>query len=554
MTRLDRGPASRAACGSDMPAIEVRSLSFAYPGADAAVLEGLDWSVPQGAFALLVGGTGSGKSTLLSLLKPEIAPAGERAGELLVLGENVADMDVRASAERVGYVFQDPENQIVCETVWHEMAFGLENLGASRDEMRRRVAETSYFFGLEDWLHRDADTLSGGRKQLLSLAAVLALRPRVLLLDEPTSQLDPVAEKNFLHALFRVNRELGCTVVVATHQPRPMLEYATRAYRIEGGRVREVADMASLGRRESLFSDDMLGWGAIRCAKNGVFSRREDNLGSLEPPGDVSSANRGRIEREKKFGIGQIVRICGANVVRERLGSLPAHGWKQNTPKNARGSATTLSEGWFRYDRVGGWVLRGLDVTFSAGAVHAVVGGNGCGKSTMLSVLAKTAKLQRGRMVRGTASAALLPQNPKALLVAETVRDELMEWASTCGYDEAAAQEQTARLGLAGLEARHPYDLSGGQRQLLALAKLLLIGPELLLLDEPTKGLDLASRCIIARALREHAQAGGTVVIATHDLDFAEQVSDDVAMMFDGEIACMEPPADFFADNVFYRA
>lgn len=483
MARLDRDSVSGVVCGSDMPAIEVRGLSFAYPGADAAVLEGLDWSVPQGAFALLVGGTGSGKSTLLSLLKPEIAPTGERAGELRVLGESVADMDVRTSAERVGYVFQDPENQIVCETVWHEMAFGLENLGMSRDEMRRRVAETSYFFGLEDWLHRDTDTLSGGRKQLLSLAAVLALRPRVLLLDEPTSQLDPVAEKNFLHALFRVNRELGCTVVVATHQPRPMLEYATCAYRIEAGRVCEVADLASLGGREELLASD-----SCRPVQG-------------EAPG-----------------------------------------------------AAAIREGWFRYDRASGWVLRGLDVAFSAGAVHAIVGGNGCGKSTMLSVLAKTAKLQRGRMMRGAASAALLPQNPKALLVAETVRDELMEWASTCGYDEAAAQEQAARLGLAGLEARHPYDLSGGQRQLLALAKLLLIGPELLLLDEPTKGLDLESRRIIAHALRDHAQAGGTVVMATHDLDFVEQVSDDVAMMFDGEIACMEPPADFFADNVFYRA
>ena len=483
MTRLDRDSVSGAACGSDVPAIEVRGLSFAYPGADAAVLEGLDWSVPQGAFALLVGGTGSGKSTLLSLLKPEIAPTGECAGELRVLGEDVADMDVRASAERVGYVFQDPENQIVCETVWHEMAFGLENLGVPRDEMRRRVAETSYFFGLEDWLHRDTDTLSGGRKQLLSLAAVLALRPRVLLLDEPTSQLDPVAEKNFLHALFRVNRELGCTVVVATHQPRPMLEYATCAYRIEGGRVRKVADLASLGGREGLLT-----------------------LDSCQPT------------------------------------------------RGATPGAAAIREGWFRYDRAGGWVLRGLDVAFSAGAVHAIVGGNGCGKSTMLSVLAKTAKLQRGHMMRGAASAALLPQNPKALLVAETVRDELMEWASACGYDESAAQEQAARLGLVGLDARHPYDLSGGQRQLLALAKLLLIGPELLLLDEPTKGLDLASRRIIARALREHAQVGGTVVMATHDLDFAEQVSDDIAMMFDGEIACMEPPADFFADNVFYRA
>ena len=484
MARLDRGPVSGAACGPDMPAIEVRSLSFSYPGADAAVLEGLDWSVPQGAFALLVGGTGSGKSTLLSLLKPEIAPAGERTGDTRVLGENVADMDVRASAERVGYVFQDPENQIVCETVWHEMAFGLENLGMSRDEMRRRVAETSYFFGLEDWLHRDTDTLSGGRKQLLSLAAVLALRPRVLLLDEPTSQLDPVAEKSFLHALFRVNRELGCTVVVATHQPRPMLEYATCAYRIEDGRVCEVADLASLGSREGLLALDSC-W-----------------------PAQVAATS----------------------------------------------AAAAIREGWFRYDRASGWVLRGLDAAFSAGAVHAVVGGNGCGKSTMLSVLAKTVKLQRGHMERGAGSAALLPQNPKALLVAETVRDELMEWASTCGYDEAVARERAASLGLSGLDGRHPYDLSGGQRQLLALAKLLLIGPELLLLDEPTKGLDLASRRIIARALRGHAEAGGTVIMATHDLDFAEQVADDIAMMFDGEIACMEPPADFFSDNVFYRA
>jgi len=547
MAQVDGYSLKGVPCEADAPAIEVRDLSFTYPGAAAPVLDGLDWNVPQGAFALLVGGTGSGKSTLLSLLKPEIAPTGECSGGLRVLGEAVADMDVRASAERVGYVFQDPENQIVCETVWHEMAFGLENLGMPHDEIRRRVAETSYFFGLEDWLHRDTDTLSGGRKQLLSLAAVLALRPRVLLLDEPTSQLDPVAEKNFLHALFRVNHELGCTVVVATHQPRPMLEYATCAYRIEDGRVREVADMASLGCRELLFSDGVLGWGAIRRAKNGVFSRVGGNLGPVEPSRGVSSAKNDP-ELDKSSGFASQTTVLNAPEASPR-----ADGGRI-LQKMHGGTATTLSGGWFRYDRVAGWVLRGLDATFSAGAVHAVVGGNGCGKSTLLSVLARTAKLQRGRMVRGAASAALLPQNPKALLVAETVRDELMEWASTCGYDEAMAQERAASLGLANLGERHPYDLSGGQRQLLALAKLLLIGPELLLLDEPTKGLDLASRRIIARALRDHAKAGGTVVMATHDLDFAEQVADEIAMMFDGEIACMEPPADFFADNVFYRA
>lgn len=547
MTRLDSCSVTGGACGSDVPAIEVRGLSFIYPGAEAPVLDGLDWSVPQGAFALLVGGTGSGKSTLLSLLKPEISPTGECAGELRVLGEGVAGMDVRASAERVGYVFQDPENQIVCESVWHEMAFGLENLGLARDEIRRRVAETSYFFGLEDWLHRDTDTLSGGRKQLLSLAAVLALRPRVLLLDEPTSQLDPVAEKNFLHALFRVNRELGCTVVVATHQPRPMLEYATFAYRIEDGRVCEVADIASLGHREGLFSGEVPGWGVSRRAKNGVFSSVSGQLGSLGLRAGAPGAKKGlKSDKSAEFEV---------QILPQDDSGVPSRaGGGRILQKMHGGSATTLSEGWFRYDRATGWVLRGLDVTFSAGAVHAIVGGNGCGKSTMLSVLAKTAKLQRGRMVRGAASAALLPQNPKALLVAETVRDELMEWASTCGYDEAVAREREARLGLDGLDVRHPYDLSGGQRQLLALAKLLLIGPELLLLDEPTKGLDLASRRIIAHALRDHAKAGGTVIMATHDLDFAEQVADDIAMMFDGEIACMEPPADFFADNVFYRA
>lgn len=547
MAQVDGNSLKGVPCEADVPAIEVRGLSFTYPGAAAPVLDGLDWSVPQGAFALLVSGTGSGKSTLLSLLKPEIAPTGECSGGLRVLGEAVADMDVCASAERVGYVFQDPENQIVCETVWHEMAFGLENLGMPQDEMRRRVAETSYFFGLEDWLHRDTDTLSGGRKQLLSLAAVLALRPRVLLLDEPTSQLDPVAEKNFLHALFRVNRELGCTVVVATHQPRPMLEYATCAYRIEGGHVREVADMASLGRRELLFSDGVLGWGAIRRAKNGVFSRVGGNLGPAEPSRGLSSAKNDP-ELDKSSGF-----VSQTTVLNAPEASSHADGGRI-LQKMHGATAATLSGGWFRYDRVAGWVLRGLDATFSAGAVHTVVGGNGCGKSTLLSVLARTAKLQRGRMVRGAASAALLPQNPKALLVAETVRDELMEWASTCGYDEAAVRGQMERLGLDGLEARHPYDLSGGQRQLLALAKLLLIGPELLLLDEPTKGLDLASRRIIAHALRDHAKAGGTVIMATHDLDFAEQVAGDIAMMFDGEIACMEPPADFFADNVFYRA
>ena len=544
------GVAGAAVGGSSaaggVPAIDIEGLRFRYAGADAPVLDGCDWQVPEGAFALLVGGTGSGKSTLLSLLKPEISPTGERAGTVRVLGGPLEDMEPARSAAQIGYVFQNPENQIVCETVWHEMAFGLENLGTPQDEMRRRVAETSYFFGLEDWIRCDTDTLSGGRKQLLSLAAVLALRPRLLLLDEPTSQLDPIAEKNFLHALFRANRELGCTVVVATHQPRPMLDYATCAFVLEGGHVRETADMAALGRREALLGDEISGWVPGCRAKIKVFSTEGSPNGGSEVSGVSGDVELGA-KTDKSADFGETVAAPD---------DLESHG----DPKKYRilqkmhaTQATTLKEGWFRYDRAAGWVLRGMDASFAAGAVHAVAGGNGCGKSTLLAVLAKTAKLQRGRVTRSAKSCALLPQNPKALLVSESVLDELMEWAGTCGYGEDDARAMLKRLGLAGLEARHPYDLSGGQQQLLALGKLLLVGPELLLLDEPTKGLDLASRRTIARVLREHAQDGGTVIMATHDLDFAEQVADDVSLMFDGDLACTEPADRFFADNMFFR-
>ena len=473
-------------------AIEVRDLSFSYAGADEEVLSRVSWMVPEGAFALLVGATGSGKSTLLSLLKPEIAPVGERSGDACVLGRPIDTLAPQESARAIGYVFQSPDNQIVCESVWHEMAFGLENLGTSQDEMRRLVAETCYFFGMEEWLHASCDELSGGRKQLLALAATLVMKPRVLLLDEPTAQLDPIAEKNFLHALFRVNRELGCTVVVATHAPRPMVEYATCAYRMEDGRVTELASLDEVSRRQPLFD-----------AATGAAGGAADEL-----PGRTTS------------------------------------------PQTA---AVQLGRAWFRYDRAGAWVLRGMDFRAAAGSVHALVGGNGCGKSTLLGVIAGTHKLQKGSCSIACASKALLPQDPRALFVAESVQDELMEWAKPAGYGEPDVARTLVRLGLEGCERRHPYDLSGGQQQLLALGKLLLVRPELLLLDEPTKGLDFEARSMLAGVLQGLRRTGVAVVMATHDLDFVEQVADTVSMLFDGEVACTEPSEEFFRGNVYYR-
>lgn len=460
-------------------ALAYDDVTFRYPGSRGDVLSGVSMAVPAGAFALLVGGTGSGKSTLLSLAKPQIAPAGDRAGQVRVFGRPVDDLDGAAACE-VGYVFQDPDNQIVCDSVWHEMAFGLENLGTPQGEMRRRVAEASYFFGMGPWFHSDTDALSGGRKQLLALASTLVMQPRVLLLDEPTAQLDPIAARNFLHALFRVNRELGCTVVVATHEPELMADYATCAFELVDGAVRAVENL-----------------GRFKC--------------------EATLAERGA--------------LCDANA--------PA-------AVSARGA-------WFRYGRDDDWVLRGLDLEARQGEVHALVGGNGCGKSTLLALIAGTRRAQRGEVRSAISAKAMLPQDPKALFAEERVDEELMEWAHIGGYGADEVQAMMGELGLADRADLHPYDLSGGQRQMLALGKLLLVHPRLLLLDEPTKGLDRTARERVAGMIEAARRDGVTVIVSTHDLAFVRRVADRVSLMFDGELACTEPVGEFFRNNLFYR-
>ena len=464
------------------PALSVRDLSFSYAAADgspanAPVLERVSLEVPRGAFALLTGGTGSGKTTLLRLAKPEVSPAGELSGTVEVLGSDVRAMSAQTSAQLVGFVLQSPDNQIVCDTVWHEMAFGLENLGLSQGEMRRRVAETCYFFGMEPLLHRRCDELSGGQRQMLALAATLAMHPGLLLLDEPTSMLDPVAEKAFLSLLFRANRELGISVVVATHSPWTMAEYATCAFRVGDGRV-----------------DELPLEGLRRAPRLDVLARRELSSG-------------------------------GRDVI-------------------------SVDDAWFRYDRDADWVLRGCDLSVSEGEVRALMGGNGSGKSTLLSLVAGVERPQRGR-ARGTLAhrQAILPQGPKTLLACQSVSEELMEWSGTAGYGEKNVEAVMARLGLAGLGARHPYDLSGGQQQLLALAKLMLTRPRLLLLDEPTKGLDLEMRREVARMVGECRDEGVTVVIASHDVAFLAEVADRTSLLFDGAVTLTGETDEFLRES-----
>lgn len=525
-----------------MDALTYSHFSFSYAGAQARVLKDVTWSVEQGSFVLLVGNTGSGKTTLLRCAKPEIAPAGQREGDVHVQsavrpGEGAmlpgrggvqldeGDVCVRGAARpgeglaeeahglQVGYVFQCPESQIVCDTVWHELAFGLENLGVCPDVMRRRVAEVAHFFGIEPWFHRDTASLSGGQKQLLNLAAVLAMQPRVLLLDEPTAQLDPVAQRSFLHALFRVSRELGVTVVVATHAPEIMVDYATAAARVEDGRV-------------------------VPCA---LEELRPRSCGCAHGTREGSGAGG----------------ITGVRAMRkaDAAGGPCARSARKAAASARSDVALSLEDVFFRYERDAQWVLRGASVSFSRGRIHAVVGGNGCGKSTALRVLAGALRPERGHVRNAfQRDQALLPQDPRALLVCDTVYDELAEWSGNVGYGADEIDAIMSRFGLSVLADHHPFDTSGGQQQKIALAKLLLTRPQLLLLDEPAKGLDAPSKVEMARTLVCLRDEGVTLVLVTHDLAFASCVADDVTMLFDGEAACQEPTRAFFENNLFYRA
>ncbi len=490
-------------------AIDLQGLSFAYPNG-APVLRDLDWQLPEGAFALLDGATGSGKSTLLRLLKPELSPVGALAGARTVFGRDLADWGQEESAAGIGYVAQDPGAQIVCDTVRHELAFGLENLGRDRGEMRLRVAEVAQFLGLTPLARRRTADLSGGEQQQVAVAGALTLLPRLLLLDEPTAQLDPVAEKNFLHELFRINRELGVTVVVATHEPEACAEYATCAFVLQDGRLQPAAltDHAEHDRTA----------GAATSA---------DSARPATPAAACPAPQPGH----------------------------PAAGSSVFAARQATAApVVTLDDAHYRYGRTEPLVLAGVDLTVPRGSVHALIGGNGSGKSTLLRLIAGVLRPKRGRVRNAAArNQAFLPQDPKALFVCDSLDEELREWQRTAGYSVASVEDALRRTGLDALRDLNPYDLSGGQQQLLALAKLTLTGPDLLLLDEPTKGLDPGARLTVGRELRRLAAAGTTIVFATHDLAFVSRVADAVSLLFDGEVACTCATGDFFADEHFLR-
>ena len=577
-------------------------LTFRYPEAPRDALRDVSVAIEPGQFVLVCGQSGCGKTTLLRQFKSALAPHGNQSGRVLFDGVPLADVPEREQVARIGFVMQDPDAQIVTDKVWHELAFVLENLGCDERTMRLRVAEMASYFGIQHWFHKNVGELSGGQKQLLNLASVMAARPDVLVLDEPTSQLDPIAASDFLATVHRINRELGTTVVMSEHRLEEVYGLADRVVVLEEGRV--VADgepqavASQLHRADSPMALALPAAARIAWGVEGRPGRRSGEgapcSNSIEVQGssratDVSvctSMNCARTPSPLRRPYSSIVEEGAALQVEtpltvregrawlaDEVAAFPPRRWAlpagEVCDSASTRAAVELRDVWFRYERDGADVLRGTTLTVPEGSLFAVVGGNGTGKSTMLRAICGVARPYRGKITvlgrrlkdwkraelfRG--GVAMLPQDPLNLMVKKTVRGDLEEMLDgrglTAGQRTAAVREVAALTDIVPLLDAHPFDLSGGEVQRAALAKVLLNEPRLLLLDEPTKGLDAFFKEKLAALLRSLTARGTTVLMVSHDVEFCASYADRCALFFDGDAVTTNPPRRFFASNSFY--
>ena len=519
-----------------MAHFQIQDLSFSYPTSKGREsLHRVSLSIEKGEYVVLCGKSGSGKTTLLRQLKSVLAPHGKKSGEILFNGMPIEKVSQRDQSAKIGYVMQNPDDQIVTDKVWHELAFGLESLGCDQKTMRARVAEMACYFGIQDWFHRDVANLSGGQKQLLNLASIMAMQPEVLILDEPTSQLDPIAASDFLNTVRKINMELGTTVIITEHRLEDIFPNADRAIVMDGGKV---------------IADD-----TPRNIGKFLYEQENDMFAAMPTPVRVfyGAAGRGECPLTVREGRNWLSRTHGT----PKVNTLPVHPLAEEIDD----PALSLKELWFRYEKDSPDVLRGVSAEVPKGSLYAIVGGNGAGKSTTLKAICGICRPYRGKVkvfgkpVEKYKSAelfggclAMLPQDPKSLFVKKTVREDLSEMTR----DEKKIAEAAAVCEIEPLLNSHPYDLSGGEQQRAALAKVLLTGPKLLLLDEPTKGIDSFFKEKLADILCKLKEQGITVVMVSHDVEFCARYADMVSMFFDGQILTTDTPRRFFGNNSFY--
>ncbi len=513
-----------------MELFTIRGLGFTYPGETNVALSQIDLAVNQGEFVVLCGESGCGKTTLLRLLKPTVAPAGEKTGEIFFCGNLLDDVDERQLASEIGFVMQNPENQAVCEYVWQELAFTLESLGFSGGEIRTRVAEMVSFFGIEPWFRQKVSELSGGQKQLLNLASVMAAGPKVLILDEPTAQLDPIAAREFLETLSRLNRELGTTVILSEHRLEEAIPLAHRVLVLEEGSL--IADSSPRELESKL--------------KNHTMYR------ALPAPMRIHAVVEPETPSPLTVGEGRIW-------LQQFAGKKELLGDGGIAPRHLLGEVVLEAKDlWFRYEKEGKDVLKGFSLTLHKGEIYALLGGNGAGKTTALWTMAGLEKAYRGKVqAYGNpvlpGDVAVLPQEPQTLFASKTVWGELTEMVPNLSQENKTRMEQVEDLCRIGhLRSRHPYDLSGGEQQRVALAKILLTGTEVLLLDEPTKGMDVAFKEEFAGILKELTMQGRTILMVSHDVEFAAKYAHRCGLLFDGTVTDEDVPKKFFGGKTFY--
>lgn len=511
-----------------MELITVQNLTFTYPEQERPVLSDVSMQLRPGDFAVLAGSSGCGKSTLLRQLKTVLAPHGKKEGRILYNGIPLDEIDAQTQAEKIGYVLQDPDSQIVTDKVWHELAFGLESLGLDNETIRGRVAEMASFFGIQTWFHMEVTQLSGGQKQLLNLASIMVLQPDVLILDEPTSQLDPIAATDFLQTIGRINQELGTTILICEHRLEDVIPMANRLLIMDHGKL--IADNAPANAFEVL------------------RSRKHPMLHSMPTPMRIWSSLNGNTSCPLTVSDGKNMLTNWAQD--HAITSVLKRAGKQHTES----PCLQLDEVWFRYEKESPDILKSVSLKAYPGELLCILGGNGTGKSTMLSVLSEARKPYRGKLTVNGSKVAALPQNPQMLLVKKNLREELLSVFPGKKLQEISDKigEMAALCRLDGLMDRHPYDLSGGEQQRAALAKVLLEDPDILLLDEPTKGVDNDFKRVFAQILKELTDRGVCVIMVSHDVEFCARYADRCGLFFDGSIVTIDAPQPFFAGKSFY--
>ena len=567
-----------------MALFEIRNLTFTYPDQEKPALTDLNFSLKQGEFLVVCGKSGCGKSTLLRHFKTAMAPYGERKGQILFEGRELDAVSVREQGARIGYVLQSPDNQLVTDKVWHELAFGLENLGYETGTIRLRVAEMASFFGIQTWFEKNVEELSGGQKQLLNLAAVMAMQPDLLVLDEPTSQLDPLAAGDFLATLRKINAELGTTILLIEHRLEEVLAYADRVLVMENGGILALdapEKLPSLIRDNDMFQampvpmrifEELSGEGdspvTVREGREWLEEWREEKKTSENSCKNQAetvekmSDDRDRELAEKLSDTQESETVD--TLVKGRKTSLFGLFSKKSAKRSDDQQPQTVLEArdvWFRYEKELPDVVRDLNLKVQKGELYCLLGGNGTGKSTTLRLLGRIKKPYRGILFLngkelGTYRESelygkllgILPQNPQSLFVKDTVEKDLREMSG----DTERLRDVIEKTEIRHLLGSHPYDLSGGEQQRAALAKVLLLDPEIILLDEPTKGLDGFYKKKLAQILKGLTAEGKTILMVSHDIEFCAEYGDTCALFFHGSVVTSAPAREFFAGNSFY--